>query len=93
CYSNKTERILSDFDAVMKVAEDVLGRYMSDPKRKDGGDIAFNTKDLIDSVQSNLRQFMGSQGEKIKTFNWYDKRLATQFHKALKDPHYGRVFA
>lgn len=92
-YSNKTERILSDFDAVMKVAEDVLGRYMSDPKRKDGGDIAFNTKDLIDSVQSNLRQFMGSQGEKIKTFNWWDKRLATQFHKALKDPHYGRVFA
>lgn len=92
-YSNKTERILSDFDAVMKVAEDVLGRYMSDPKRKDGGDIAFNTKDLIDSVQSNLRQFIGSQGEKIKTFSLYDKTLATQFHKALKDPHYGRVFA
>lgn len=46
-------------------------------------------------IQNNAIQFWGNRDKtpSLKTFGAYDKTLATQFHKALKDKHFGKVFA
>ncbi|WP_312834500.1 PLxRFG domain-containing protein [Comamonas sp.] len=33
-----------------------------------------------------------AQPVRFKSFNWYDKSLSTQYNKALKDKHFGKVF-
>jgi N12 class adenine-specific DNA methylase len=49
---------------------------------------------IIRKVQNNLVQFYDNRGDKnLDSWNSWDRSLATQFHKALKDKHYGKVFA
>lgn len=48
---------------------------------------------MVRRIQNNLIQFFGNRKETLKTFGKYDKTLSTQYHKALKDKHYGKVFA
>lgn len=63
-------------------------------------DIRFNTQDdkgsvpnIVRKVQNNLIQFFGSQsGRQLDTFNAYDKTIGSQYNKALKDKHFGRVY-
>lgn len=42
-------------------------------------------------AQNDLIHFFGNQD--LKTFNWYDKTVASQYHKALKDKHFGKVYS
>lgn len=51
--------------------------------------------DIVRRIQNNAIQFWGNRDKtpSLKTFGAYDKTLATQFHKALKDKHFGKVFA
>lgn len=51
--------------------------------------------DIVRRIQNNAIQFFGNRDKtpSLKTFGAYDKTLATQFHKALKDKHFGKVFA
>lgn len=48
---------------------------------------------MVRRIQNNLIQFFGNRNETLKTFGKYDKTLSTQYHKALKDKNYGKVFA
>lgn len=48
---------------------------------------------MVRRIQNNLIQFFGNRKETLKTFGKYDKTLSTQYNKALKDKHYGKVFA
>ncbi|QOJ19473.1 MAG: PLxRFG domain-containing protein [Gammaproteobacteria bacterium] len=48
----------------------------------------------VDSAQEKLFNFFGNSKEKSpKNFGLYHKTLSTQYHKALKDQHYGKVFS
>jgi hypothetical protein len=44
-------------------------------------------------VRNNVIQFWGNRKGSIKNFSGYDRTIATQYHKALKDPDFGKVFA
>lgn len=49
--------------------------------------------DFVRNIQNNAIQFFGNRnGESLKTFGLYDKTLSTQYNKALKDKHFGKVF-
>jgi hypothetical protein len=54
------------------------------------GELVYN--DIVRNVRNNAVQFFGNRKDTIRTFGVYDKSLATQYHKALKDRDYGRVF-
>jgi hypothetical protein len=54
------------------------------------GALVYN--DIVRNVRNNAVQFFGNRKDTIRTFGVYDKSLATQYHKALKDRDYGRVF-
>lgn len=43
-------------------------------------------------AQNNAIQFFGNREASLKTFGAYDKTLSTQYNKALKDKHFGKVF-
>lgn len=65
----------------------------------DDADIRFNAKDedpagqtLVRKVQNNLVQFFGNRQGSLKTFGAFDRTLSTQYNKALKDHHFGKVF-
>ncbi|CAB4122465.1 AdoMet_MTases domain containing protein [uncultured Caudovirales phage] len=100
-YNKITEYALTDYNRVVQIAAGILGQYMENQKSKASGDeISFNAKDepsvsdTVRKVQNNVLQFFGNRGEKdLRTFGKYDRYLSTQFNKALKDPHYGKVFA
>lgn len=47
--------------------------------------------DPVRKIQNKAIQFFGNQD--INTFNWYDKSISTQYNKALKDKHFGKVFS
>ena len=49
-------------------------------------------RDIVRNVQRNVTQFFGNR-QNLRTFSAYDRSLSTQFNKALKDEHYGKVFA
>lgn len=49
-------------------------------------------RDIVGRVQRNVTQFFGNR-QNLRTFSAYDRTLSTQFNKALKDEHYGKVFA
>lgn len=54
---------------------------------------AFSRSNITRRIQSNVLQFWGNKdGRNSRTFGAYDKSLSTQFNKALKDKHYGKVF-
>lgn len=100
-YTKRTERYLSDYEKVVTIAADVLGRYMGSKVEATGqdGGIQFNAQDelaphtsIARRVQNNLVQFFGNRDKSLKTFGLYDKTLSTQYNKALKDKHYGKVF-
>jgi hypothetical protein len=57
-------------------------------------------RNIIGKVQRDAMQFFGNQQPSLRTFGgakftpgWFVNGLSTQFHKALKDEHYGKVFA
>lgn len=54
------------------------------------GEVAGEFNNITRRIQNNLIQFFGSQN--LNTFNWYDKSIATQYHKAMKDKHFGKVY-
>lgn len=47
---------------------------------------------LMGSVRDSLIEYFGRKPEKLKTFGLYHKSIGTQFHKALVDKEFGRVF-
>lgn len=49
--------------------------------------------DSVRKAKNNAIQFFGNQdGDSLKTFGLYHKTLSTQYNKALKDKHFGKVF-
>ena len=54
----------------------------------------FNRQDFTRKVQNDALQFFANQdGRSLRTFNrYYDETISTQFNKALKDKHFGKVF-
>lgn len=85
---------------IIKALRDVMqgeGRFQSPEmlvERVANGDIAPSLSDITRRIQNNLVQFFGNRDDKsLKTFGAYDKTLSTQYNKALKDKHYGKVFA
>lgn len=62
----------------------------SDEKTSQAGERTFN--DFTRKAQNNAIQFFGNREKSLQTFGKYDKTLSTQFNKALKDKHYGKVF-
>ncbi len=58
----------------------------------------FNRKDAPAAPQGTAESAGGkaieaiAQPARFKSFNWYDKNLSTQYNKALKDKHFGKVF-
>lgn len=58
----------------------------------------FNRKDAPAAQQGTAESAAGkaieaiAQPARFKSFNWYDKNLSTQYNKALKDKHFGKVF-
>ena len=56
-------------------------------------DVKFSRKPInqvVRGFQGNAIQFFGNQS--LKTFNWVNRFINTQFHKALKDKDFGRVY-
>jgi hypothetical protein len=50
---------------------------------------------LADDVRDNAQNITSGLIERLstnKTFNWWHKTVGTQFHKALVDKHFGKVF-
>ncbi|CAB4154472.1 LT_GEWL domain containing protein [uncultured Caudovirales phage] len=86
--------ILKALDAVMRGDGVFQPNAKMLAERVDGaseaGELQYN--DIVRNVQNNVVQFFGNQNGNLKTFGAYDKSLATQYHKALKDRDYGRVF-
>lgn len=89
---NKTHYVASTSDQI-KSATGNSGAFS-----KTNNDIRFSKSDerqsfsgISRNVRNNLVQFFGNQ-KSLKTWNAWDKTLATQYHKALKDKHYGKVF-
>lgn len=62
---------------------DIVKQYGPKFSRKPIGEV-------IRDLQSNVVQFYGNQD--LKTFNGLNKTINTQFHKALKDKDFGRVY-
>lgn len=97
-YTKRSAPYLSDFQKVMDIAEDVMRQFASRVEKATQNDeIRFATTsstgklmELTRKAQNNLIHFFGNQN--LDTFNWYDKSIATQYHKALKDPHFGKVY-
>jgi len=50
-----------------------------------------NPQDIMAKIKRDAAQFFGNS-QSLRTFGWYDRSIATQFHKALKDNDYGKVF-
>lgn len=89
---------------ILKALKDVMagdGKMVSDKmlvqRVAKGGDETTGpvVHDIVRRIQNNAIQFWGNRDKtpSLKTFGVYDKTLATQFHKALKDKHFGKVFA
>ena len=103
--STKWTNSLSEAD-VIAMASSALRRAPSDlvtrevSADKTNNDIRFSKSDERESfggitrnVKNNLIQFFGNRdGKSLKTFGLYDKTLSTQYNKALKDKHFGKVF-
>lgn len=97
-YTKRSAPYLSDFQKVMDIAEDVMRQFASRVEKATQNDeirfaTANSTGKLMEfarKAQNNLIHFFGNQN--LDTFNWYDKSIATQYHKALKDPHFGKVY-
>lgn len=97
-YTKRSAPYLSDFQKVMDIAEDVMRQFASRVEKATQNDeIRFATTnstgklmEFARKAQNNLIHFFGNQN--LDTFNWYDKSIATQYHKALKDPHFGKVY-
>lgn len=106
-YTKRSAPYLTDFRKVMEIAADVMTRYAGQKMKAAGegdADIRFMVQEqdedpahqgLVRRVQNNLLQFFGNRdaGPRLSHFSAYDRTLATQYHKALKDRHYGKVFA
>lgn len=55
---------------------------------------AFSFSRTVDETQNNIFKFFGNPKRKSpKNFGAYHKTLSTQYHKALTDQHYGKVFS
>lgn len=101
-YTNRTARYLSDYEQVMKIAAGVLAQYATQQSKKavdDGIRFAANDDGAGPSfaatagrARSAVMGLFKGEGNRLRTFNAYDKTLSTQFGKALKDRHYGKVF-
>lgn len=99
-YAPRTKAAVTDYDRVVRIAAGVLGQYMEGKKVKaDAAEISFDEKDepshssIVAKVQRDALQFFANRPKDLRTFGAYDKTLSTQFNKALKDPHFGKVFA
>jgi len=66
-------------------------QWLGEKEVKKEGDLP-PVQDITRKVQRNLTQFFGNR-DNLRTFSFYDRTLSTQFNKALKDEHYGKVFA
>ncbi len=105
-YNSRTARYLNDYKKVIDVAADVMGQYIAsqgsahpdgsgnasaDTKFSRLGDFSESTK----KTQKDLFKFFGNkkQNRSPQNFGTYHTTLSTQYHKALIDPHYGKVFA
>jgi len=62
---------------------DIVKQYGPKFSRKPIGEV-------VRDLQSNVVQFYGNQD--LKTFNGLNRTINTQFHKALKDKDFGRVY-
>lgn len=108
-YTKRSAPYVTDYRKVMEIATDIMVRYKGrkvdagagikfDP---DSEEIHFNMQDgakrtskLVEfarKAHNDLIHFFGNQD--LTTFTWYDKTIASQYHKALKDKHFGKVYS
>lgn len=93
-YTKRTEDYLTDYKKVMEIAGQVMAEFERNPG-KDNPDRMpkFSRKpigEVFRDLQSNVVQFYGNQD--LKTFNGVNRTINTQYHKALKDKDFGRVY-
>lgn len=101
-YTKRSAPYVSDFNKVMEIAADVMTRYAGQKMKAAGdGEISFSRTDdpesapnIVRRVQNNMIQFFGNSQKDtgLNTFNAYDKTVGSQYNKALKDKHFGRVY-
>ena len=93
-YTKRTEKYLTDYKKVMEIAGGVMAEFEQSPGQDNPAlTPKFSRKpigDVVRDLQSNVVQFYGNQD--LKTFNGLNKTINTQFHKALKDKDFGRVY-
>lgn len=70
---------------------DFLMEYTPARKAYEKEGDGYQIPSAITSLQNKAIQFFGSKP--IGTFNKYDRYVATQYHKAMKDKHYGKVYS
>jgi N12 class adenine-specific DNA methylase/murein DD-endopeptidase MepM/ murein hydrolase activator NlpD len=82
----------------MQIQERDISQWLNEKDQDDRGQSGVNGQEPVvvfnniqRKVQNNILQFFGNQNP--KTFNWYDKTISTQYNKALKDKHYGKVYS
>jgi len=93
-YTPRTEQYLTDYKKVMEIASQYLGDYAAGKMESSSTGIDFNVRDTMAKVQRDAMQFFGNKdGKSLQTFGLYHKTLSTQYNKALKDRHFGKVFA
>lgn len=79
----------------MLVEHDVSGflqEIEQDETKPDTKQAPHEFNNIVRRTQRNVINYFANQPDNLRTFGLYDKTLATQFHKALKDKDYGRVF-
>ena len=69
-----------------------ISMWLNEKDKEQGERTDLIVQDIARKTQRNILNFWGNQKDSLKTFGLYDKTLSTQFNKALKDPHYGKVF-
>jgi hypothetical protein len=57
-----------------------------------GSDIRYSIADDVRESAEKLTANLAEHLSTNKTFNWWHKTVGTQFHKALVDKHFGKVF-
>lgn len=78
-------------NARMLVQQDI-SQWLNEKEVEQGTTKDLTVQNITRKTQRDALNFWGNQKGSLKTFGIYDKTLSTQFNKALKDPHFGKVF-
>jgi hypothetical protein len=83
---NQIRSIHAAFDPAYKNSGNILASVKESP------DIRYSIADDVRESAEKLTANLVDRLSTDKTFNWWHKTVGTQFHKALVDKHFGKVF-